>query len=701
MLEAAAVTELRLAIHRIGWRPVPVTGPQVTRTDSPGKAPLLRAWQTVCLEADEAEIESWQARLADHTNTGILCGEIVGLDLDILDDKLAALIEVHARDRLGDTPLRRVGLAPKRLLVFRADGAFGKLSGARFLAAGKPARIEVLAAGQHFTAFGGHPSGCEYAWTGDSPLEMTPGDLPTVTQAQVAAFIAEAEIIMRRNGAVQEKPERDPWSAPARPGNGVRESASRRPLPGLAKVRSALASFPNDLAYDAWVKLGLALYRATAGSADGQALWDEFSRQWPENTPEAIGAKWRSFASPPPADRPGVTEATLFALAIEHGWRDEGRSDRPEAPPEPLRFDPVTGEIKHLIEPVVTYDPGSEPPQVLRGIIAAGQAVALIGGPGCGKTSLACLLAACVAAGAPFLGIRTEQGAVAYVGAESPSSARKRITAACMELSLRPEDLPIGIIPQAVPLLDAKSANLIIEEARYLMAQRPAARLQLLIIDTYARCMIGADENDAGESGAAIATLERVAKELGCAVLILHHPSKADPKTGRGSGAIKGGLDAEIIVEREPGMAGNGTLSVGKENRDLEPFQPIGFMLKPVDLGPDPDGAMVSTVVAVATAEDAPFRRATLRGAAKECYDDLVDTIARVGTVLPAHLKLPANTTGTSQSEWRNRFYERYILSSDGARPEQARQAAFRRQATYLKQAGHVGIYKQFVWLIK
>ena len=62
---------------------------------------------------------------------------------------LAAVVEALVRERLGDTPLRRVGQAPKVLLLYRADGQpLLKAMTDVFLKDETKAQVEFMASGQ-------------------------------------------------------------------------------------------------------------------------------------------------------------------------------------------------------------------------------------------------------------------------------------------------------------------------------------------------------------------------------------------------------------------------------------------------------------------------------------------------------------------------------------------------------------------------
>jgi hypothetical protein len=59
-----------------------------------------------------------QPRRAPATNTGLLCGEIVGVDIDVLDAALSAKLVAQALELFGPTPLLRIGRAHSKTQRF-------------------------------------------------------------------------------------------------------------------------------------------------------------------------------------------------------------------------------------------------------------------------------------------------------------------------------------------------------------------------------------------------------------------------------------------------------------------------------------------------------------------------------------------------------------------------------------------------------
>ena len=224
------ITALRLALRANGYFPVPVSGPDMN-VPSAGKRPLMAKWQTRCLDASIEDIARWARVEPASINTGLLTGVLAAVDIDVLDAALAARIEALAVLSLGQTPLRRIGRAPKVLLCYRLAVPTDKLQSPAltFTAdpAEKPTRVEVLGRGQQFVAFGIHPETRQpYAWSDGSPLTVPFEDVPEVEPASLRQFLADVEDLIREAGGLTQADRRRTES---KRGNG---GAPRRRLQG-------------------------------------------------------------------------------------------------------------------------------------------------------------------------------------------------------------------------------------------------------------------------------------------------------------------------------------------------------------------------------------------------------------------------------------------------------------------------------------
>ena len=331
---AEAINALRLEVYKNGFFPVPVLGAYLG-VKSAGKRPTMRNWETVCATAGPKKITDWSVVYNRDVNTGLLCGKLVGLDIDVLDEQLVQTLVARAEQMLGATPLRRTGRAPKTLLCYSVIWPIKKLSTPElFFEDGTKAQIEILAAGQQFVGFGIHGETHQpYSWHGGDPSNTTFDKLPTVDVADLQAFLVEAEEIIREAGATT-RTERMQGRAEAKQSDRERQGRKAAGFrhdekPSRELIVEALDHIPGDLHYDDWVKIGFALYDGLGDS--GRDLWESWSAKSAKNDSTFTSRKWPSFAQ-----NRSVGIGTLFYFAKTNGWKRRAHYRMfDEAPAEP------------------------------------------------------------------------------------------------------------------------------------------------------------------------------------------------------------------------------------------------------------------------------------------------------------------------------------------------------------------------------
>jgi hypothetical protein len=199
-MPAGPIASLRLQLWENGYEPIPVVAHNAPGK-SPGKRPGVREWQSVTV--DEVTILGWgKSALRNCTNTGIRCGLLRAVDIDVLNPALAASVRDVALRLLGQTSLQRIGRAPKRLLCYRVLEPGPKAETPEFrLPDGSKAQVEMLGQGQQFVAYGIHPeTAAEYEWPEAGPDIVPLADLPILDPTAEKAFLAAAETLIREAG---------------------------------------------------------------------------------------------------------------------------------------------------------------------------------------------------------------------------------------------------------------------------------------------------------------------------------------------------------------------------------------------------------------------------------------------------------------------------------------------------------------------
>ena len=241
------------------------------------------------------------------------------------------------------------------------------------------------------------------------------------------------------------------------------------------------------------------------------------------------------LAVDPLADEPSVvpstTEESPFAVP------DEGEEVHPDIFETGVSGLPIIAPFSHWRD--------MPPPEyIVEGLIEHGGLSCMIGKPGVGKSGVALDMALSIATGRPWQGKKTLKTRVLYLPGEGLSGTVQRIKAWA-----HVHDVPHEVIDDGFRLgndiirvgASSEAWGLAVE---YILRQR----IGLVIFDTFARMATGIEENSATEVGKAIVRLDNVRKLTGAGAMLIHHTSKGDPRSGRGSSALHGALDTELLV---------------------------------------------------------------------------------------------------------------------------------------------------------
>ena len=177
---------------------------------------------------------------------------------------------------------------------------------------------------------------------------------------------------------------------------------------------------------------------------------------------------------------------------------------------------------------------------VVNGLIEHRGMSSVIGDSGVGKSAVVLDMAAHIATGRPWHGRRTIQCPVAYIAGEGVRGAMSRLKA-WEHAHGESLDGKVFIVEEALLIGSA------IENWAYIAEQCVANGVELIIFDTLARMTTGLDENSAADMGKGIAAFNKLQNATGAGVLLVHHTARG-ASHGRGSSAVRGAVDSEVLV---------------------------------------------------------------------------------------------------------------------------------------------------------
>lgn len=254
------------------------------------------------------------------------------------------------------------------------------------------------------------------------------------------------------------------------------------------------------------------------------------------------------------------------------------------------------------------------------------------GRPGCGKSLVVLDIGLRIAAGMAWRGLRTKPCPVSYIASEGGSAFANRVVSWCAEYDA-PCPPEFRFTTAMLNLRsDESDALALIQDVQ---TRQPGCGL--VVIDTLSRNMAGGNENAAEDMGAFVNLCDRISKELGCLVLIVHHTGKDEARGARGHSLLLGAVSTEIEITRKKDEPG--TIKVTKQ-RDGADGAEYGFALKPSTMGVDEDGDPVTCAVAIGA--DAPRARPQPQGRNQEAvHDAFFQFVADNGELNPAGTGFP------------------------------------------------------------
>lgn len=498
-------------------------GPDCGR--STGKHPRFNGWQEDAT-TDVEQIYKWFQRFP-KMNYGIATGGRSGIDVLDVDGEAGETTLSGMQSQYGNLPptVTQISGSGGRHLLFRHTGQIK--NEARF------------APGLDFRTEGGlivgpgslHASGQRYRWD----KELSPNDVAIAEMPPWLFDVAPKIGDLRKTSDAQRRNIADIIP------DGERNQALFR---FACSMRSQGADFDAILA--ALIVTNDTKCQPPLMHDELEKIADSATRYEPASTPRVYTKNGKFYSEQPDGAEPGPNIFTdnIFTLTE---WFNR----------------PVNNDW--ILDP----------------LLRRGELAFLYGAPKSGKTFLAVDMLMAVATGGNWCGQRyvghQPLNVVLAIG-EGHHGLKGRIESALIKWETTTAAIGdklriVPIVPQLYP--DAPNPQKNAERFIEAVMNSPV-RPDLVVIDTYARAILGADENSNKDASLILDTLQVIQESLRCAILVIHHANKGMGEL-RGASAILGGADIVLKCSRDGSMR---KLEV-EFAKDIPEQPPVMFSLFP------------------------------------------------------------------------------------------------------------------------
>ncbi|MEP2890450.1 AAA family ATPase [Tateyamaria sp.] len=256
----------------------------------------------------------------------------------------------------------------------------------------------------------------------------------------------------------------------------------------------------------------------------------------------------------------------------------------PEQPPRILGQETISAN---------DHQPNPDPDYIVQRFLFPGEVSMFAGPSNLGKSAIVASIAAHVAMGRNFCGMRVSRAAILYVAAEAAKGALNRTHPFLSQTSARVA--AFEVLDMAVDLSNPNEVKKFTADAEKLRDYHGCDNL-LIVFDTLNLCMGDGDENSSRDTGRVLANANYIAKTTNAHVLIVHHMGASESSRPRGSTTLTANVDTGFTLHKADDNQPDGTvfIRVNKQREDKKPA-PMAFQIKGFEIGQNRHGEM-STV---------------------------------------------------------------------------------------------------------
>lgn len=247
-----------------------------------------------------------------------------------------------------------------------------------------------------------------------------------------------------------------------------------------------------------------------------------------------------------------------------------------------------------------SFYPDPDPDYLVQRFLFPGEVSMFAGPSNLGKSAIVASIAAHVAMGRDFCGMRVSRAAILYVAAEAAKGVLKRAYPFLSQKSAKAA--AFDVLDMAVDLSNRQEVERFAADAAKFRDYHGCADL-MIVFDTLNLCMGDGDENSSKDTGRVLANATYLAKTTNAHVLIVHHMGASETSRPRGSTTLTANVDTGFTLHKADDTQPDGTvfIRVHKQREDEKPA-PMAFQIKGFEIGKNRHGETTTVPWAV------PFR---------------------------------------------------------------------------------------------
>lgn len=230
-----------------------------------------------------------------------------------------------------------------------------------------------------------------------------------------------------------------------------------------------------------------------------------------------------------------------------------------------------------------THRPNPDPDYIVQRFLFPGEVSMFAGPSNLGKSAIVASIAAHVAMGRDFCGMRVSRAAILYVAAEAARGVLKRAFPFLCKNSGKAAAFEVLDMP--VDLSDSELIKRFAADAKAFRDYHGCDDL-VVVFDTLNLCMGDGDENSSRDTGRVLANANYLAKTTNAHVLIVHHMGASETSRPRGSTTLTANVDTGFTLHKADETHPDGTvfIRVHKQREDENPA-PLAFKIKGFEIG--------------------------------------------------------------------------------------------------------------------